>query len=199
MRFTTKLIPFLLLLAACQTTPPFTLHASLRVRPELDELKPADIAILPIEDATKSKVVTPHLDAMRAHLAAALIQRHYSPLSQTLVDLRLRETGVQNGSSPVDAAHQRSVAGRFGEDALLGITILDWDESALMNDAMVSFTTRVSLLHSATQKVLWSGTVDGIVHASVDGVPPQRRADRASAAVKVFAEALIGKLPERRL
>ena len=198
MRLTTKLIP-VLLLAACQTMPPATLHSSLRVWPELDELKPADIAILPVEDATPSKVVTPHLDAMRAHLAAALIERHYSPLSQNLIDLRLRETGAQIGSSPVDAAHQRSVAGRFGEDALLGVTLLNWDESALMNNATVTFTARVSMLHSATEKVLWSGTIDGIVRSGGDGVAPQRRADRASSAVQVFADALIGELPQRRL
>ncbi len=199
MRSTTKFFPLILLLAACQTTPPVTLHSSLRVRPELDELKPADIAILPIEDATSSKVVTSHLDAMRAHLAAALIQRHYSPLSQNLIDLRLRETGAGNGSSPVDAAHQRSVAGRFGEDALLGITITTWDESALMTDATVAFTVRVSLLHSATSQVLWSGIIDGIVRAGGEGVAPLRRADRASSAVKVFIDALVGELPERRL
>ncbi|MHC5064668.1 MAG: GNA1162 family protein [Planctomycetota bacterium] len=199
MRSTTKIFTLLLFLTACQGVPPVVLNSSLRVRPELDELRPVDIAVLPIEDATPAKTATPHLEVIRSQVAQALVQRHYSPLSQAMVDQRMRETGAGPGPSVVDASYQRSMLGRFGEDAVLGLTVVDWDESTLMKNSRVNFTARVSLMHSASRQILWAGDVDGSVKAGGDGVAPRRRPDRASAAAKTFAEAVIETLPIRRM
>ncbi len=199
MRSTNKIFTLLLLLTACQGVPPVILSSGLRVRPELDEFRPVDIAVLPIEDASPARTATPHLEVIRSQVAHALVRRNYSPLSQVMVDQRMRETGAGPGPSVVDASYQRSMTGRFGEDAVLGMTIVSWDESTLMKDSRVDFTARVSLMHSASKQILWAGDVDGSVKAGGDGVAPRRRPDRASAAARTFAEAVIETLPSRRI
>jgi hypothetical protein len=159
-------------------------------------VKPADIAVLPVQDATPGGVLQGQLDALRAEVAAALAKQMYSPLSNSMVDARV---GRDVQGSPVDASHVGSLAGRCEEDALLGIKVTRWDERSLMQDGRVDFTTEVLLLDAKGRQTLWAGRLDGTVKAGGDGPAPLGRQARTRSALEVFARALIGELPARRV
>lgn len=185
------------LLSGCQSEPPVRMAASLRVAPELLTLRPADIAILPIEDGTLTRSFGPLEGRMRAALVKQLAERLYSPLDPSHVDRRLRDTGRLATGSPVDGTWLGSVRGSFGEDAVLGVRITQWDVSKIMDTRRVQFSAELLMLGSQTGATLWSGRVEGSVKAGGDGPAPLGREQRIESAADVVAGAIAPGLPNR--
>lgn len=185
------------LLAGCQSEPPVRMVASLRVAPELMTLRPADVAILPIEDGTLARSFGPLEGRLRAALVKQLAERLYSPLAPDHVDRRLRDTGRFATGSPLDAAWLGGVRSTFDEDAVLGVRVTQWDVSKIMDTRRVQFSAEILMLSSATGVTLWSGRVEGSVKAGGDGPAPLGREQRIESAADVVAAALAAELPVR--
>lgn len=184
-------------LGACAYPPPVDLQPALVASPALAVVRPVDIAILPVQDATVAGVFAKHRRTMRDRLGFALAHRAYSPLAASHTDARVTGDQMQRGSA-VDAAFVRALAGSCEGDAVLGVRVTRWDERALMSrQSRVHFACEV-LLVAADGTVLWSGRLDGSVKPGGENPAPLRREDRSRSAVQIFADALIGELPARR-
>ncbi len=182
-------------LTACQMAPPVVLDSDLKVTAALAELRPIDVAVLPVEDSSFDKSITPYLATMRKHISAALVVQRYSPLAIDAVDRGLADA---SGSS-VDQAFLNSVAGRFEEDAVLGIRVTRWDARKIMQNARIEFSAEVFMIATKDQQPLWSGMVSGSIKAGGDGPSPIGESRRFESTAALFAEALIAELPERQL
>ncbi len=187
----------LLVAAACQT-PAGGVFSSLETSSELLSTNPADIAVLPVEDATadgSARVVT---DALREEIARALVQRYYAPLAPAMVDDVLAgELAAPAAVSVLDASWLESVGGRFGEDAVLAVRITRWDASSLMATGVVRFAAELTMKAPAQPEALWSGGVHGEVKAGGSGPAPRDRTGRLRAAATEVAGELIRRLPRR--
>lgn len=181
-------------LTACRT-PQARVYPSLVATPELAATSPADIAVMPVVDATPDHVAGHILEPLRDEVARALVSRLYTPLANDKVDAALRKKAA---ASAADASAPSSTGAGFGEDATLSIRITRWDQSALMARAWASFTVDVALVSSTTGATLWSGSVRGDVKAGGEGPAPLDRASRERSAAAEVARALIGRLPKRR-
>lgn len=188
------------LLVACMADPP-RVQPSLHASPRLATTGPADIAVLPIEDATPDRKAEPVLVTIREAINEELVERRYSPLAAGRVDSALGTgtNSVPRRGAVVDAAYLGSLAGKAKEDALLGIRITRWDTSSLMANARVRFGVDVTMIESRSKEILWSGTVDGDVKAGGDGAAPLDPAERGRDASRRFARELIQLLPRRRM
>lgn len=187
------------LLAACINTPASDVQSSLNAAPELYSSHPTNVAILPVEDATPDRRATPHLDQMRSAVARSLVRQLYSPLGPRAVDapLATEASAQQKPMSVTNAATLQRVAGKFNEDAILGVRVDSWDESSLMADNKVRFSADVALIDSKTKKMLWSGHLNGMVKAGGFGPAPLDRDEKARSAVEEFGWALVQRLPSR--
>lgn len=187
--------------ASCQTPAP-PVRRSLQTSPELLTKSPADIAVLPVVDASRGGRLTRELrEALREDIAVALArERFYSPLNVEYVDRMMAEQAVSvDDPAIVDAAWLAKVAGKFGEDAVLGVRVTRWDDSKLMADARVRFALEITMVDAATGKVLLSGQLEGEVKAGGEGPAPLGRIARARAAVRELARVLARELPRRRV
>ncbi|MEM7201293.1 MAG: hypothetical protein AAF628_13560 [Planctomycetota bacterium] len=186
-------------LAACETQRP-SVYSSLESSTELFALHPADIAILPVEDATPDGNAKEVLDSVRAAIAEALVQRMYTPLSPAKIDEVLADAEVRSPTTSVlDAAWLGSIEGRFGEDGTLAVRITQWDTSSLMATGRVRFAADISLVSPTADAPLWSGVLKGAVKAGGLGPAPRDRTGRARSAAAEFAGELVRLLPKRRL
>ncbi len=185
------------LVTACESEPPVRLAAALRASPELAVERPSDIAIPPIEDGTVARSFGPLEATMRGALVKQLAERMYSPLAPAHVDLRLRETGRLATGSPVDPNWLGGVRNTFGEDAVLGLRITQWDVSKIMDTRRVQFSAEVLMLGTKSGATLWSGRVEGSVKSGGEGPAPLGREQRIESAAQVVAEALARELPPR--
>ena len=187
-----------LALAACQSPPP-VVYDSFQASTDLYRVSPADVAVMPIEDATADHAAGQVLESIRAEIAADLVQRMYTPLAVAKVDEVLRlQPGAAPSSSVVDASWLQSVAGKFGEDAVLAVRITLWDETSLMMNGHVHFSADVSLSSPKSPNPLWSGAIKGDVKAGGRGPAPRDRAGRQQSAAAEFARELVRRLPSRR-
>jgi hypothetical protein len=186
-----------LALTACQTEAPIRMASSLRVTPELLAEKPADIAILPIEDGTVAKTFGSLEGRLRAALVKQLAQRTYSPLDPLHIDRRLRDTGRLATGSPTAPTWIDGLRGTFEEDAILGLRITGWDVSRIMETRRVDFAAELLMVSSKTGAPLWTGRVEGSVKAGGTGPAPLGREQRVESAADVVAEALAAELPRR--
>lgn len=183
--------------AACQSEPPLRVAAALRASPDLAVERPADIAILPIEDATVARSFGVLEGRMRQGLVTRLAERLYSPLAPQHVDQKLREAGKLATGSPVDAAWLGGVKGTCGEDAVLGVRITHWDVSKIMETRRVQFAAEVLMLGARSGALLWSGRIEGSAKSGGEGPAPLGREQRVESAVDVVADALARELPPR--
>ncbi len=187
-----------LALAACETAPP-RVFSSLEASTELFAVNPADVAVLPIEDATPDGTAADVRTVMREEIAKALVLRQYTPLAPAKVDEVLSgQTPAPPAVSVVDAAWLRSVQGKFGEDATLGVRVTRWDRSSLMSSGHVRFAAEVTMVSTRAKSPLWSGVLEGEVKAGGSGPAPRDRAGRARSAAVEFAAELVRSLPRRR-
>ena len=199
-----KTAAFLLLLgflfggvSAC-AVPTSAVRSALIQSPDLHRLHPADIAVLPIEDRTTNKRVSTLLPYMRAEINRSLPLRRYSPVSTQAVDAAFGDSLPADGSSVVQEAVLKKLAGKAQEDAVLAIQINRWDDSSLFASAIVRFSAEVTLLGSKEGRALWSGGMEGQVKAGGLDPAPRGPEDRARAAVAEFVAQLIQRLPRRR-
>lgn len=186
---------------SCRTPAP-PIRRSLQTSPELLTKSPADIAVLPVVDASRSGRLTPELrEALREEIAVALArERFYSPLSVDYVDRVMTKEAVSvDDPAVVDAAWLAKVTGKFGEDAVLGLRITRWDDTKLMAEARVRFALELTMVDAATGKTLLSGRLEGEVKAGGEGPAPLTRVARARAAVHELARMLAREFPRRRL
>jgi hypothetical protein len=182
----------------CVPLPPAAVNSSLQASEALAELNPSNVAVVPVEDATRVGTAREVLEAFRQEVYAALVQRRYTPLSSRVVDPVVREHGaaVANASMTRPEILGR-VAGHLNEDALLAVRITQWDESRVMANGRVRFAVEATMISASSKAVLWSGTLDGEVKAGREGPAPRYRDERVLDATKQVARALISQLPER--
>jgi hypothetical protein len=161
---------------------------------------PVDVAVMPIEDATPGNAAEPVLGEIRDSVAAQLVTRLYSPIALAAIDRATPRDASSAGRthSVVDPAWLATVAGRYQEDAVLGIRITRWDKSSLMANAKVRFAADLTMIGSRDRKILWSGSVEGEVKAGGRGPAPLDGRERELSAGRQFAEQVIALLPKRR-
>ncbi|MEZ5964767.1 MAG: hypothetical protein R3F56_13050 [Planctomycetota bacterium] len=184
--------------SACVPLPPAAVNSSLQPTEALQDVKPSNVAVVPVEDATAGGNAREVLETIRQEICAALVQRRYAPLSSRVVDPIVREqtAGVANASMTRPDVLAR-VAGHLNEDAVLAIRITMWDESRIMASARVRFAAEATMLSSTKKTVLWGGTLDGEIKAGQTAAAPRYRDERVLDVAKQIARALISQLPER--
>ncbi len=182
--------------SACYLAPPPTIDPSVRIEPDLKRVNPIDIAVLPVQNATGSEVLDPLLDTMRREIETMLVYRKYSPRAD--VDVHMRFDRNSESRSVVDAAFLDSMATKAQEDAILAVSILRWDQTALVSTNRVGFELLFVLYGSRDRKKLWHGSVRGEVVAGGTEAPPRDPDLRAKAAVRELARELISLLPVRK-
>jgi len=170
-------------LGACQTSRPHS--APDRVEPlggeGLASLQPADVALAPLIDQTDVDLPT---DELRHAFYEALIDRLYSPLELAYVDGHWSESAFSGAAPP---------------DALLVVTILQWDTNQLRAHGIVDGTAELRLYEggSTSGPLLWAARV----HHRVDlGVRPEDHTlvrDLLPEAITAFAKGVVQELPER--
>lgn len=187
-----------LVVPACVPLPPAAVNSSLQPSEALRSANPANVAVVPVEDATTSGNAHEVLETMRQEICAALIQRRYAPLSSRVVDPVVREhtVGLANASLTRPEVLAR-VTGFLNEDAVLAVRITTWDESRIMSTARVRFAAEATMLSTAQKSVLWGGTLDGEIKAGQASAAPRYRDERVLDVARQIARALISQLPER--
>jgi len=188
---------FSLLVASCQTPDPVTIVPSLSAHPALAVRNPADIAVLPIEDATLDRGFGKLRESMRQALMTKLTERLYSPLSDRVVDAALSSELPMGGETVLTPSYLRRVAGRSTEDALLAVRIDRWDETPLLTDKKVRFQLQVAMVASDGE-VLWSGGFGGEVKAGGLSAAPRDRELMARSCAELVASELLQNLPQRK-
>jgi len=191
-------VTFVLLFAVSCTTPdPVTIVPSLSAHPALSVRNPADIAVLPIEDATLDRGFGKLREPMRQFLMAKLTERLYSPLSDRVVDAALSSELPMGGESVLSPSYVKRVAGRCTEDAMLAVRVDRWDETALLTDKKVRFQLQVALVASDGE-VLWSGGFGGEVKSGGLSAAPRDRELMARSCAELVANELLDNLPQRK-
>ena len=113
-------------------------------------------------------------------------------------DVHMRFDRNSESRSVVDAAFLDSMATKAQEDAILAVSILRWDQTALVSTNRVGFELLFVLYGSRDRKKLWHGSVRGEVVAGGTEAPPRDPDLRAKAAVQELAKELISLLPVRK-
>lgn len=190
-------VGLLLLGTACQNTPP-RIYGEIETSPDMFAVNPADIAVLPIEDATPRGVARDACGPIRHQIAEALVGRLYSPLSTSRIDEILGDQESARNATVVDASWLASIGGHFGEDATLAVRLTDWDASSLMSTGWVHFEADVSLVSPQRPQRLWGGSFSGSIKAGGEGPGPLGRQNREASVAHEFARHLVSFLPRRR-
>lgn len=134
---------------ACQTAPKELPQPTSEGGPTaaLYKHQPVDIAVLPVFTGRRYE---PNLaDALRGQVKKELLTLRFSPLSFEWVDSKL---GDFPDSRPLDLNQMR---GNFEEDALLYVTLDQWDDSLLSKHQMMIVGLTFSLYDSRTGTELW--------------------------------------------
>ncbi len=139
-----RLLPLLLglfLAAGCQELPKVPgKNVDELYRGGLESVQPADVVVAPVLNESSSNR-TPQ-QAMRQAFQTALVKRRYSPLALEYVDRRV-----------VEAAY---TPGALQEDAVLQVTIREWDMSRWDSHGEVGATVEAWML-AADGTELWGG------------------------------------------
>lgn len=134
-----------LALAGCGSIPTRR-GTSVDVSPsaKLERASPTDIAVLPVEVAAGLKKVP--AKEMREALESGLVLRRYSPLATAFVDSKVTEAAFQPGS--------------LREDAVLRVTIENWDDKSWVTHGAVTLRLHARILDSKSGGELWAGRLD---------------------------------------
>ena len=132
-----------------------------------------DVAVAPVVDRTG------RLDAgaLRTGLQHALVDRLYSPLSLEWTDARWTEAGWSPGED--------------GADALLEVTVIEWDTTYLSTRGFVNAVIEARLRAPEEGSSLWAAVIRRRVEVEPEGDGLAERAARAA------ADAVGAALPER--
>ena len=150
---------------------------------KLDEQRPVDVVVAPVENVTKSKDVP--LAAMREAFEKGLVRRRYSPLATEYVDRRV-----------VDASY---TPGTLKEEAVLQVTIETWDTSLLESRGAVIVKARARLLDAKdpANGQLWSGAIDQRFDLNANRENFSTRTAMMQHACERIAEEVLAALPAR--
>lgn len=192
----------LLLAAACQTVDPVTVQANVNSTPALAVQKPADIAVLQVEDASPGGAASRHTPFLRQELMRQLVGRRYSPMTATVVDAAMKGNAElaqakASGTSILEPARLSKLAGHCSEDALLALRIDQWDESNLMAGKKLSFRCQATMVGSNGQQ-LWFVALAGEIKAGGIGAAPRDLDGMARSCGEMIVRELMGRLPERQ-
>jgi hypothetical protein len=182
---TSSIFIALAITVGCQPLPRAPRGGDVTLLPSagLTELQPNDIAIPPIEVASKS-IQAPDL-TIRTAFQRALVQRRYAPLSLESVDRRV-----------VDASYQ---PGNLREDAVLQIIVHRWDESHWESSRDIFADIEVRLIDAAhpEKAPLWGGRLE----QKLRGYPYETQVTNRQTLIQVlcddYASEVLGALPTR--
>jgi hypothetical protein len=179
-----RLLPLLLglfLAAGCQQLPKVPgKNVEELYRGSLESVQPADVVVAPVlNESTSTR--TPQL-AMRAAFQDALIKRRYSPLAIEYVDRRV-----------VEAAY---TPGALQEDAVLQVTIRDWDMSRWDSHGEVGATVEAWMLDAAG-KELWGGRLSRKLDLSLEQQQYPTSVEAFERGCGIIADELLQVMPAR--
>lgn len=191
-----------LLAVGCQTVPAVTVFPSFSATPALATLRPADIAVMPVEDATGTQALVSHLLFLRHEIIRQLPDRQYSPLTATTVDAAMRgnpdvASARASGGSMLEPATLRKLAGHSTEQALFALRVERWDEAKLMSTKRIEFQCQAALVASDGQ-MLWSGSINGNVKAGGAGPSPMTREAMVRSCGELMVREILLNLPIRQ-
>lgn len=190
---TTVVGAFLLTLLSCRGGPG---EVTPLVKEDLDpefasyKDKLADIAILPVEDATGAQhgSLAPTL---RRYVYQDLIAKYYTPLSLEAVDRVVAGLPAEARSRP------EAMLGKLQEDAALAIRLLQWDTTWFSRGKVLTGVS-ATLIRSSDGKKIWELEI----RDRYLDVPEGKRAEpadvRRDALLEVLARELTKGLPRRR-
>ena len=150
---------------------------------KLEQQKPVDVVVAPVENGTKSKDVP--LAAMREAFEKGLVRRRYSPLATEYVDRRV-----------VDASY---TPGPLKEEAVLQVTIETWDTSLLESRGALIVKARARLLDAKdpASGQMWSGAIDHRFDLNANRENFSTRSAMMQHACEKVAEEVLAALPAR--
>jgi len=151
--------------------------------PKLDQQKPVDVVVAPVENETGRKDVP--LAAMREAFEKGLVRRRYSPLATEYVDRRV-----------VDASY---TPGSLHEEAVLQVTIETWDVSLLETRGALIVKAHARLLDAKdpTNGQLWSGAIDHRFDLDATREHYSTKAAMLQQACERIADEILAALPAR--
>lgn len=191
----------LALLGACQSPPPARVFPAFTTAPALATLRPANVAVLPVEDGSEGRRATPFLPFVRQELNRQIIDRRYSALAEATVDASIRGSAEYaaaktSGTPIVEPALLQKLAGHSAEDATLAVRIDYWDDSSLVSSKRLYFRLRATLVASNGQQ-LWYGNLGGEAKAGGAGAAPLDRDGMVRSCAEIIVRELLQQLPER--
>lgn len=188
-------------LAACQSGPPVRVFPAFETAPALATLRPALVAVLPVEDGSEGRRATPFLPFLRQELNRQILDRRYSPLAEASVDAAIRASAEYaaaktRGTPIVEPAVLQKLAGHSSEDATLAVRIELWDNSSLVSSKRLYFRLRATLVASSGQQ-LWYGNLGGEVKAGGSGAAPLDKDGMERSCIEILVRELLEQLPAR--
>ncbi|MBM4059770.1 MAG: hypothetical protein FJ265_01540 [Planctomycetes bacterium] len=192
----------LVVLASCQTTDPVTVQPSFTTSPALAVRRPADVAVLPIEDASPGGAAARHLTFLRQEIMRQLVERNYTPLTAKTVDAAMKGNADlaearTSGRSILEPAVAQKLAGHSTEEAMFLLRIDEWDESRLLSAKRLTFRCQAALVANDGQQ-LWSGSLGGELKAGGVGAAPRDRDAMARSCGEMLVRELMVRLPLRQ-
>lgn len=192
----------ILVLAGCKTAEPVLVQPSFTTAPALLVRRPADIAVMPVEDASPGGGATRHLTFLRQEVMRQLVDRRYTPLTAGVVDAAMKgnadvAAAQATGASILEPGMLKKLAGHSSEDALFVLRIEHWDESNLLSSKRIHFRCQATLVANDGQQ-LWFGTLGGEIKAGGAGAAPRDRDSMARNCGEMLVHELMLQLPMRQ-
>lgn len=192
----------LLLATGCKTVEPMSINPSFTTATALLTRSPAEVAVMPVEDASPGGAATRHLVFLRQELMRQLVDRKYTPLTASTVDAAMRgnadvAAARSTGGSILEPAVFQKLAGHSSEDAMMIFRVDQWDESSLMVTKRVNFRCQAALVGNDGQQ-LWFGTLSGEIKAGGVGAAPLDRDSMARSCGEMMIREVLLRLPEHQ-
>jgi hypothetical protein len=154
----------------------------------LDEAQPADMIVLPVENASAEEDLP--VDIIRREVYGGLADLLYSPVDLNFVDVRRAEAGfAPDGLASADG---------LDAGALLRVVVREWDSSLLGTHGVIRAKLVAEVLDGADPEgdPLWGVTLERRIKLAYDQVRLDRQALYQQAAV-VLGEEVLEALPAR--
>ncbi|MBU2918373.1 DUF799 domain-containing protein [Psychrosphaera sp. F3M07] len=139
---------FILFLSGCVTTENI---GKMEAYPKMYEEKPISIVVLPAINKTTAADAT---DLFSTTVAQPLAEAGFYVVSIPYVNHVLALEGIQDGAQVRDIPMERFNY-LFGADAVLFVTIDQWDTTYLLTVADVTVGLKFELISTKTSEVLW--------------------------------------------
>jgi hypothetical protein len=173
--------------ASCSSTrPPRGASNDGLVTRRLDQVRPVEIVVPPVENHTGNPRVP--VEAMRAEFQRGLVQRRYSPLALAYVD--------EHGT-PTEASYR---PGSLGEQAVLRVVLTGWDTARWASHSILVIDADVALLDASSPELsesLWGGHTTRTIDLSLQRGSFINEEAMLERAVELFADEVLAALPSR--